>query len=516
MRSSSVMVLALLLAGCARNEVPLYDNLGTLHHPISSESRGAQAYFDQGLRLTYAFNHGEAIRAFREAARLDDRCAICWWGVALAYGPNINLPMDSAAGAAAWQALQEAIRRRDWASEVERDYIAALEQRYGPDPMGARAQRDSAYAAAMLRLAEGHPGDVDAAILAAEAQMDLRPWNYWQPDGTPQPGVERFIALLEGALARDSTHPGACHYYIHAVEASRAPARALSCARRLENAMPGAGHLVHMPGHLYLRLGLYADAHRVNIHAAHSDEQYIEGQRPEGVYAMAYYPHNLHFLWAAAAFAGDAAAADSAMDRLLRAAPFEMIRQAPSLEVYRLPKYFHAVWFERWDQALADSAPPLQFVASTGLWRYARGRALLAQGKNPEAAVELDSLRATHARARRDLPPGITIGFAAPATVLEIALELLAGELAAADGRMDEAVRRYQAAIRAEDALTYNEPADWYPPVRLAYGRRLLEARRAAQAEAVYRAELERRPNSRWATEGLNRSLEAQGKPRAG
>ncbi len=509
---SLVALLSVPLAACSRPSVPLYDNLGSLSHPISTRVPQAQRYFDQGLRLAYAFNHAEAIRAFREAARRDDRCAICWWGVAFSYGPNINLPMDSASGAAAWEALQEATRRREHANDAERAYIDALERRYGADPTAGRAGRDSAYAAAMIAVATRFPTDPDAATLAADAMMNLRPWNYWAPDGSAYPGVDEAIATLERVLARDSTHPGTCHFYIHVVEASPRPERALPCARRLETAMPGAGHLVHMPGHLYLRLGMYSEASRVNVHAAHADESYIADQRPEGLYPLAYYPHNLHFLWAAAAFEGRRADADSAMSRLRANATVEQARQVPALELFVLPWYYHLVWFGRWEDILREAAPPAELVTSTGLWRYARGRALAATGRTAEAAIERDSLRALQVRASHDLPPGMTIGFAPPAVVLDIAAAVLAGELAARSRRFGEAVRHLESATRLEDALTYNEPSDWYYPTRLSLGAVLVEAGRARDAEAVYREELRRRPNSGWALFGLEQSLRAQRK----
>ncbi|HXV86097.1 MAG TPA: hypothetical protein VD793_05330, partial [Gemmatimonadales bacterium] len=288
-------------------------------------------------------------------------------------------------------------------------------------------------------------------------------------------------------------------------ESSTDPRRALPCARNLEGAMPGAGHLVHMPAHVYLRLGMYADAERVNVHAAHSDETFMEGQREPGFYTTAYYPHNLHFLWAAATFDGREAAADSAMQRLLAVVTPEQVNQVPFLETLRLARYYHLAWFERWDQALADSAPPVEWVTSTGMWHYLRGRALAAKGRNREAAVELDSLRAVQRRAST-LPPAVVVGFASPASLLDIAVDVLAGDLAARAGRTAQAVTQLQAAVTKEDALTYNEPADWYPPTRLTLGRILLDANRRADAAAVYREELRRRPNGAHAKRGLERA----------
>jgi tetratricopeptide (TPR) repeat protein len=508
MRRTALLALCAVLAACDKPQVPLYDNLGSLHHAIGG-SRRAQAYFDQGLRLSYAFNHAEAVRAFREGARLDPGCAMCWWGVAYASGPNINAPMDSAGGATAWTALQEALRAKGGASEAEQAYIDALARRYGANPTADRAARDSAYAAAMTALAARYPDDLDASTMAAEAAMILRPWNYYAADGTAHPGVAELVGVLERVVARDSLHPGACHLYIHAVEASPEPARALPCARHLEGAMPGAGHLVHMPGHVYLRLGMYADAERVNVHAAHSDEAFIAGQSEPGFYSMAYYPHNLHFLWAAAAFDGRSAAADSAIRRLLAVVTPEQVAAVPYLETFRLAWYYHLDWLEQWDAALADSAPPAAWTTSTGLWHYVRGRALAARGSLPEARVELDRLRANQREASR-LPPAVVVGFAPPATLLDIASDVLAGDIAARAGRTAEAVRLLESAVAKEDALTYNEPADWYPPTRLTLGRVLTDAGRGGDAQAVYREELRRRPHGRTAERGLAR---AEGRP---
>ena len=505
-------LLAIARIAAAQAPVPLYDNLGTLTHRISTRVPATQQYFDQGLRLTYGFNHAEAVRAYREAARLDSLCAICWWGVALAYGPNINLPMDSASGAAAWEALQHALALRPHASAAERAYIDALERRYGADPTAERAARDSAYASGMREVARRYPDDPDAATLFAESMMDLRPWNYYAPDGRAYPGVDELVATLERVLRRHPAHPGACHFYIHAVESSPQPQRALTCARTLENAMPGAGHLVHMPGHIYLRLGMYADAERVNVHAAHVDESYIADQRPEGFYPLAYYPHNLHFLWVASAFQGRSADADSAMQRLRARVSPDLIRQVPPLEFLNVAWYYHLVWFAHWDAILREGAPPADLLTSTGMWHYARGRALTATGHLTEAAAELDTVGQIQERASRDLPPSMTLGFAPPATLLDLARHMLAGELASARGHHDEAASHLREAVRLEDGLTYDEPADWYYPTRLSLGAALLAGGRAAEAETTYREELRRRPNDGWALFGLAQALRAQGK----
>lgn len=507
------MLTLMLLA--ATQQVPLYDNLGSHTHPISSRVPQVQQYFDQGLRLTYGFNHGEAIRAFREAARRDSTCAICWWGVANAYGPNINMPMDSASGTAAWDALQQAVRLKPYATPAERAYIDALATRYGENPVADRAARDSAYASAMRALARRYPRDQDAATLAAEAMMDLRPWNYWSADGTAYPGVSTIVATLEAVLRANPRHPGACHFYIHAVEASPRPERALPCARQLASLIPGAGHIVHMPAHVFIRLGMYEEAEQANIHAAHTDERYIADARPDGVYAMAYYPHNLHFLWAAAAFQGRRTDAEEALDRLSRAAPVEMMRQVPAFELFALPQLYHHVWFGNWEAILRTPRPPAEMLTTTALWFYARGRAHAALGHAAPARTELDSLRALRSSAATRLPAGMTLGFAPPATIMDIAIALLDGQIAAKERRFDDAITRTREAVTLADGLTYNEPADWYYSPRLDLGSLLMDAGRAADAEAVYRDELRINRNSGWALRGLVRSLEAQNKDAA-
>jgi tetratricopeptide (TPR) repeat protein len=509
---AAALLVVLAPAAAAQTPVPLYDNLGTRTHRISTRVPRAQRYFDQGLRLTYAFNHAEAIRAYREAARLDTTCAICWWGVALAYGPNINNPMDSAAGAAALEAEERARALRGRASPAERAYIAALARRYGTDPVAESAARDSAYADAMRDVVRRSPDDLDAATLYAEALMDLRPWDFWGADGGARPGVDHIAHVLEGVLRRDPNHPGACHYYIHLVEASPRPERALACARRLPSLMPGAGHIVHMPAHVFIRLGMYAEAEQANLHAAHDDEAYIADQHPDGLYPVMYYPHNLHFLWAVAALQGRRAVADSAIRRLRAEAPAAVALRDPSLEVYQLPPLYQMAWFGEWERALAEPRPPAQLIPTTGLWRYARGRALAATGRLDEARRELDSLAALRRAAPRLLPAGTRMGFAPPETILGIAEHLLAGEIAARERRWDEAVDRLRAAVSLADGLQYNEPADWYYPPRWCLGAVLLDAGRPAEAEAVYREDLRRNPNNGWSLFGLTRALDAQGR----
>ena len=487
--------------------VPLFGDLGTLHHAISTRAPRAQAYFDQGLRLTYGFNHEEAVNSFREAARLDPDCAMCYWGVALALGPNINMPMEAAAEREAYAAVREASRRAPRASPTERAYIAALAKRYG-EPAGAeRAARDSAYAAAMREVARAHPDDPDALTLFAEALLDLRPWDQWTRSGEPQPGTPEAVEALERVLARDPGHPGACHYYIHTVEASPRPERALPCAERLPSLMPGAGHLVHMPAHVYMRLGMYDRATAANEHAAHADELYLEGRQPTGTYPF-YYAHNLHFLWAASAAEGRSEAALQAARGVAGRVPVELARQLPIAELFIPTPLYALARFGRWEQVLAEPAPPGDLRYSKAMWHHARGLALVGAGRAAEAGAELDSVAAI----RRSTPAELVLGMHRATELLGVAEHLLSGRILAARGDGEGAVRELRRAVELEDGLRYDEPPPWYSPARQALGSVLLRAGRAAEAEAVFREDLAIHRDNGWSLFGLARALRAQGK----
>ncbi|HUP00810.1 MAG TPA: hypothetical protein VM737_04730 [Gemmatimonadota bacterium] len=504
---STLLVTLLPMASSPPDTVPLYDDLGDHHYTITTSVPLAQQYFDQGLRLTYAFNHAEAIRAFGEAARLDPDCAICYWGIALAYGPNINAPMDSTSGVAAHAAVQEALARAAGASERERALIDALATRYAANPPAARAALDSAYARAMGEVVERYPDDLDARSLYAESMMDLRPWNYWTPEGEPYPGTEEIVELLEGVVAENPDHPGACHFYIHAVEAVD-PEKAVACAERLAGLMPGAGHIVHMPAHIYIRVGRYGDAIDSNIHAVHTDETYIADQGPPaGIYPGFYYPHNYHFLSFASTLAGRSQAAIDAARPAAEKMPLEIARMVPDGERLRVHPHLVLATFGRWEEVLSEPAPPSDLRLATGLVHYTRGIALAATGRADEAAAALDSVRAIAEATDPDA------GW--PKTVLEIATHSLMGEIAARQGRLDEAIGHLEVAVELEDGLTYTEPPYWHHPMRHALGAILLEAGRATDAERIYREDLERFPENGWSLHGLAASLRAQGEAAA-
>ncbi|MEX2156619.1 MAG: tetratricopeptide repeat protein [Gemmatimonadales bacterium] len=502
MLSLGALLLALMPAARAhRDTVPLYTDLGSHHRTITTANPNAQRYFDQGLRLVFGFNHGEAIRAFTEAARLDPTCAMCYWGIAYAYGPHVNAGMDSASGVAAYAAAQKAQSLSRRASATERAYIAAIGRRYARIPPANRAGLDSAYATAMCGVSGRFADDLDAAALCAEAMMDLRPWNYWkQPSGEPYPGTTEIVSKLEGVIQRNPNHPGACHYYIHAVEAVQ-PQKAVPCAERLAALMPGVGHMVHMPAHIYIRVGRYNDAVASNVHAVHTDEVYIEGQKPQGVYPIGYYPHNVHFLSFAATMAGRSAEAVNAARALGTKVNLDVARVVPMVQSFVPFLDLTLVTFGRWDDVLAQPLPPSDLKYASTMAHYARGVAFAAIGKPADAATELEAVKQAAAAASPDDKP-----------VADIAMHALMGEIAQRGGRLDEAAAHFKAAMAIEDGMLYFEPPPWYYPIRHSLGAVLLRAGKAADAEALYREDLKRFPENGWALFGLMQALRAQGK----
>jgi tetratricopeptide (TPR) repeat protein len=500
--SFGALLLAVLPAVRAPSDtVPLYTDLGSYHRAISTRVPDAQRYFDQGLRLVFGFNHAEAIRAFTEAARLDPNCAMCYWGIAYAYGPHVNAGMDSASGVAAYAAAQRAQSLARQASVAERGYIGAVAKRYARVPPANRAGLDSAYATAMCDVSRRYTDDLDAAALCAEAMMDLRPWNYWkQPSGEPYPGTLEIVSKLEGVLQRNPDHPGACHYYIHAVEAVR-PDKAVACAERLARLMPGVGHMVHMPAHIYIRVGRYNEAVESNEHAVHTDEVYIEGQHPQGVYPIAYYPHNVHFLSFAATMAGRSAEAINAARALETKVNLDVARAVPMVQSFVPFLDLTLVTFGRWDDVLAQALPPADLKYASTMAHYARGVAFAATGKPGDAVGELDAVKQAAAAASPADKP-----------VIDIAMHALLGEIAERGGRLDEAAAHFKAALAIEDGMLYFEPPTWYYPIRHSLGAVLLKAGRPAEAETVYREDLKRFPENGWALFGLLQALRAQGK----
>jgi len=489
-------------------QTPLLENLGTLHHPITTTSPLAQQYFDQGLRLVFAFNHEEAIASFKEATRLDHKAAMAYWGIALALGPNINAPMDRQQEKRAYEAVQKARELSSHVSEPEQVYINALAVRYSIAFDAKRRVSDTAYADVMREVWRRYPDDPDAGTLFAEAMMVLQPWDFWTPEGLPKQLTAEIVDTLERVLAIAPDHPGACHYYIHAVEASSRPERALPCAERLPTLMPGAGHLVHMPAHVYLRLGRYREAVERNAHAAAVDRDYLAHRNLTGIYPHGYYPHNVHFLWTALTMEGRSKEAIQAARELLTIASWEAARKEPAMEEFTPTLLFALVRFGKWGELLTVPSPPSELPYTTAIWHYARGLAFAATGRFGEADREHRKL----AELAPAMPQDRVIGTSRIADLARIAERVLAGEIAARQRRYGQAIQAFDEAMRLEDALRYYEPPLWHLPVRHALGAVLLEAGRAGEAEQAYRKDLQQHPENGWALFGLAKSLRAQNK----
>jgi tetratricopeptide (TPR) repeat protein len=497
-------------APSATLQARLFNNLGSYHFPITTKVSLAQRFFDQGLILAYAFNHDEAYRSFKEAARLDPDCAMCYWGAALVLGPNINASMDDSVVAEAYQLTQKALQLSAGVSEREMAYINALSKRYAAVPPQDRQPLDLAYADAMRDVSKRFPDDLDAATLFAEALMDLMPWNYWTKDGQPTTYTNEIVTTLESMLKRNPNHPGANHYYIHAVEASQDPGRAIPSAERLPGLVPGAGHLVHMPAHIFWRVGRYNDAVMANEHAIHVDEDYAPDRSNAGWYLMLYYPHNIHFLFHAAAMGGQSALAIQAARKLVSEIPETRYKELLPLEDFRPMVLFALARFGKWGEILKEPQPSSELQYTTGIWHYARGMAFVRLGKLNEAAKEYTQLN--EIAQKPEMVSLVLASFAPAATDLHIAALTLGGELAGARGQNDEMISDLQEAVKLQDGLAYTEPPPWYYPVRQTLSAELLKAGRAAEAEAVYREDLKQFPENGWSLFGLMKSLEAQGK----
>jgi pimeloyl-ACP methyl ester carboxylesterase/tetratricopeptide (TPR) repeat protein len=491
--------------------MPILAGLGSWTRPITTRSPEAQRYFDQGLALTYAFNHDEAARSFERAAAIDSSCALCYWGIAYAVGPNINLPMDPRVEPRALAAARKAVALASLTTPNERALIAAMSLRYGEPAGASRAARDSAYAKAMRDVAKQFPRDVDAQVMFADAMMNLRPWAYWTRDGRAQPGTDELVTSLETAMHLAPGHAGACHFYVHAVEASATPDRALPCAEKLPRLMPGAGHIVHMPAHVYLRVGRYADAARANIAAVESDRQYFAGRDvPPGMYPMFYAPHNLHFLWATYTLSGQRTKAQTTARALAERVSPSDARAIPSLQGFLTAPVLTLARFRDWNGVLAEPAPPADLQYLTGMWHYARGMAFAGRGDVRRGRLELDSVRAISGR----LPNDLIILLNPASRLLELGAEVLAGEIAMAERQVDRAVEHFRVAARMEDALTYDEPPPWHHSTRNVLGEALLRAGRAPEAESAFRDDLRVLRETGWSLSGLERALRAQGKNR--
>jgi tetratricopeptide (TPR) repeat protein len=487
---------------------PRLQNLGKHVFPVTTKNKEAQLFINQGVNLSFAFNHAESARAFREAARLDPQLAMAYWGQALVLGPNINAGMDPNNEPMALEAIKKAQSLKSKASPREQAYIDALAERYS-GIAADRKPRDAAYAAAMRKLHESFPDDLDAAALYAESMMDLRPWGYWSRDGQPYEGIADVVSVIEKVLDRNPLHPGALHLYIHLMESTEKVDKAEGAADRLLTLMPAAGHMVHMPAHIYQRVGRYADAARSNEMAIAADEDYITQCQAQGLYPMGYYPHNIHFLWFAASADGRSKLAIDSSRKVASKIPDEALKQIPLLAIFRVVPYYALTRFGKWDEMLKEPEPAAFSPYSRGIWHYGRGVAFVAKGQLDAAEQELTKINETLKDPMLDQP------LFSPNTgraVLSIAPEVLAGEIAAAQKNYNDAIAHLERAVRLEDALVYTEPSEWHYPPRQALGAVLLEAGRPAEAETVYWADLKRNRNNGWSLFGLNQALRAQNK----
>ncbi|MEH6569979.1 MAG: hypothetical protein V7709_12945 [Halioglobus sp.] len=499
----------------ARAQAPLLDGMGDFDHPITTSDPWAQRYFNQGIALASGFNHAESIRAFKAAQRLDPNCAMCYWGEALATGPNINVTskgkaiMSPADRISAHAAIGRASDLASSGTDREKDLIAAQRSRYNGDPETDREPLDSAYAEAMRELAAKYPEDDDIQAMYAEALMNTMPWDYWLDGDNPRPDTAAVIAALESVIQRNPSHPLSLHLYIHAVEASSNPGRAEKAADLLGKMVPGSGHLVHMPSHIYWRIGRYYDASEANVMAAAVDEKYIAQCNAQGFYPAMYYPHNIHFLWASASMEGRSAVAIEAGRKVAANVRLEQIQEFPTVEFFQTVPLLSLVRFAHWDEILAEPQPPAELKFSQAIWHYARSIAFTRTRDLEAAEAELAAMSPLLANESIWFLDGNDY----PASqILGIAEQLGKGELALAREDYSSAITHFTKAVEGQEALPYTEPPFWYYPTRQSLGHALLVANKPAKAEAVFRDDLKQYPRNGWSILGLSLSLEGQGK----
>jgi tetratricopeptide (TPR) repeat protein len=496
-----------------RAGAPLFDGMGDYHMPITTADPDAQRYFDQGMVLAFGFNHAESIRSFRAAQTLDPTCAMCFWGEALATGPNINVTsngkavMTPAERADARAAIDQALALMDGVTPKERDWIQALDQRYDGQADTPRDPLDRAWADALAEMAARYPDDTTVASVYAEALMNTMPWDYWGPDGEAKPDTQAVITSLEAVMAADPDHPLALHLYIHALEASSNAKKAEPAADRLANLVPGSGHLVHMPSHIYFRVGRYQDSALANIRAAEVDEAYIAQCNAQGFYPALYYPHNIHFLWASSTMQGQSALSLDSARRVVANVRVEQVEQFPTIQFFRTVPMLSLVRFARWEEILVEPEPYQPFAFARAIWHYGRGVAHAALGDPEAALIELAAIEQLEPEVDE-----IFMGNVYPARdLLGIAKALLAGEMAYRAGDAATAVLAFEEAVAMQDALPYTEPPFWYYPTRQSLGAALLASDRVAEAQAVFERDLEQYPMNGWSMFGLAEALRRQG-----
>jgi tetratricopeptide (TPR) repeat protein len=486
----------------------LMSGLSDLHHPVSTTNPEAQQFFDQGLRLIYAFNHEQAALSFQQAAKLDPRLAMAWWGVAEAIGPNYNDPADPDRYRQAHEAIEKAGQLAANAAPNEKAYIAAMALRFPADPKADHRLAAERYRNAMSDVVKQFPDDLDAATLFAEAAMNLHPWGLWRADGTPIDGTEDIIATLESVLRRDPNHIGAIHYYIHTVEASPNPERALAAANRLAALAPAAGHLVHMPGHIYIRTGDFETGVSTNQLAAQADRDFMKANGPGNMYSMMYYSHNLHFIAACASMNGRYDEAHKAA-AMLAAHVGPVVKDVPPLESFLTVPIAVEVRFQRWDEILKMPQPAAAMAKTTAYWHFARGMALVATGKVTEGQSEYKALKEYVDKVPADEVFAEPIGNKTK-DVLTIAVDVFAAKIALATQHSGMALQLLNQAVMIQDKLKYDEPPDWYYPVRESLGAVLLLNHQADEAEKVFREDLQRNPCNPRSLFGLSEALRAQ------
>jgi tetratricopeptide (TPR) repeat protein len=499
---------ALTIDSIARGAA-LMASLGDYHRAISTANADAQAYFDQGMRLIYGFNHDEAARSFARAAQLDPKCASCYWGLALVLGPNYNVPMLPDRFPAAWDAVQKAKANAAAATPVEQALIDALSKRYtgseAKEPAAMQAQQQ-AYADAMAEVAKKFPDDLDVQVLRAESIMDLNPWKLWTPAGKAAPGTDEIVATLEKVLKKDPKHPGANHYYIHAIEASLHPDKAVPSADRLAALMPGAGHIVHMPAHIYQRVGRYADASASNKKAIEVDQEYM-GRAPNWGYYSMYLVHNYGFLSFSSSMLGRSAESLQAASDAAKNFPAPMLEMMPGMDFFVSEPLLAMVRFGKWDDIQKLKRPDAKYPVLTALWLHAQGIAAAATGKLEDAQKDLDELKAMHEK----ISPDITTATNSVKDIVGVSELVLAAAIAQKKNDPDTA-KAWADAVAAEDKLNYSEPNDWFYPVRHYQGAYLIGAKKYKEAEAVYRADLAKNPGNGWALFGLAQALRGEKK----
>jgi tetratricopeptide (TPR) repeat protein len=508
-RDAFTQIAAAQSAGVSSARPPLWQGLGDLTFKISTTKPLAQQYFDQGLRLSYAFNHDEAIRAFKAAQSIDPACAICYWGEALAWGPNINFAMPEAANAPALAALNRAVQLSASASKKEQALIAALSTRYSSDATAKRGDLDRAYAAAMMKIHQSNADDADVAVLAVEAAMDVAPWDYWQLGGRePKEAMTAAYPLIEKVLAKHPKHAGAIHYYIHIMEQSAWPEKSEPYADVLGPLMPAAGHMVHMPSHTYFRLGRYKDSLTANVAAVAADEAFMAQAEAGMMTSAVYYPHNIHFALESAAMVGDAATSVMMADKLAATIPADSLRTMVMAQPIAMAPTFAHVRFSEPKTILALPDPGNDVPYMKGLWHYARGSAFVLDRDMTAANRELNALVKLQAEADFTALEAAAVPAGA---ILEVAGHVLRARMAAAKSDWGTAVSELEAAVKGQDALPYMEPAYWYYPARQSLGVALLQAGRAKEAVEVLRRSLIDAPNNGWALYALKEATAVAG-----